>query len=116
MGARVASSTTKSLPAPCILVKWSFIAGRLSPVSVEVDRAPPAGRVLKRLCTHRYCAGFSRMRSSIQRFMRAVSASASSLGQVAPRRQEAHAVALAAGQHLGEHRLHHHVQQLRHAR
>ena len=57
-GARVSSSTTKSLPAPCILVKRNRMR-RLSraPRGAQYSGASPAGRVLKRLCTHRYCAG-----------------------------------------------------------
>ena len=49
--------------------------------SLAYTDGSPVGRVLKRLCTHRYCAGMRRTSSSIQRFMRAVSASASSLGK-----------------------------------
>ena len=46
-----------------------------------VQRGSPGGRVLKRLCTHRYCAGLRRISLSIQRFMRAASATGSSLGK-----------------------------------
>jgi hypothetical protein len=41
----------------------------------------PGGRVLKRRCTQRYCAGLRRISPSIQRFIRAASATASSLGK-----------------------------------
>ena len=41
----------------------------------------PGGRVLKRRWTQRYCAGLRRISLSIQRFMRALSATGSSLGK-----------------------------------
>ena len=40
----------------------------------------PGGRVLKRLCSQKYCSGISRTRSSMKAFMRRVSASTSALG------------------------------------
>ena len=43
--------------------------------ALAVDRGSPGGRVLKRLCTHRYCAGASRTIRSMQALTRAVSAS-----------------------------------------
>ena len=48
---------------------------------VQYRPGSPGGRVLKRLCTHRYWAGSARTSDSIQRFMAAVSACASSLGK-----------------------------------
>ena len=76
----------------------------------------PAGRVLKRRWTQRYWAGSRRISASIQRFMRAASATASSVGKFCPWLLEAHAVALAARKDLGHHRLHDHVQRPGHAR
>ena len=48
---------------------------------VQYKEASPAGRVLKRLCTHRYWAGLWRISSSIQRFMRWAAATSSSPGK-----------------------------------
>src|SRR6185369_1411965 len=48
--------------------------------NLQYNEGSRLGRVLKRLCTHRYCSGSWRTSCSIHWFMRSVSASASSLG------------------------------------
>ena len=65
----------------------------------------PGGRVLKRLCTHRYCAGLARISSSIQRVHARACRRARRRSGSRPRRIEAHPLAAAPGRHLGDHRL-----------
>ena len=48
---------------------------------LRYSEASPGGRRLKRLCTHRYCAGASRTICSMCRLTSAVSAAASSVGK-----------------------------------
>ena len=50
------------------------------PRPVDRSGGMPGGRVLKRLCTHRYCSGASRTICSMQALTRAVSSSTSLLG------------------------------------
>jgi hypothetical protein len=48
---------------------------------IQYTDGAPGGRVLKRLCTHKYCDGASRTMRSMSVLMRAVSATASSVGK-----------------------------------
>ncbi len=52
-----------------------------SPVPIQYTPGSPSGRVLKRLCAHRYCAGAARTMVSISALMRAVSCTASGPGK-----------------------------------